>query len=1157
MYSLLDGVSKIPDLIQRAKEFGMPSIAMTDHGNLFGAVSFYEEACKNGIQPIIGMEAYVAPGSRFDRSETRRSRPSHLVLLAQNETGYKNLMCLSSLSYLEGFYYKPRIDRELLKSHAEGLVALGGCLAGDVNTLLRMGRLEEAEQRALEYRELFDGRFYLELMDHGMAQQKEVIPLLVELGRRLKIPLVASNDCHYLDRDHAEAHDVLLCIQTGKTLDDPRRTLRFQTSEMYFKSPLEMQELFSAYPDALENTLRIAESCSLELELGRLKLPHFPCPEGFKNLEEYLAHLCREGAVERFGACEGEVLERLEYELRVIREMDYAGYFLIVHDFIAFARREGIPVGPGRGSAAGSLVAYTLRITNIDPLKYGLIFERFLNPQRVTMPDIDIDFADKDRPRIIRYVVERYGEKNVSQIITFGTMAARAVIRDVGRVLGFPYGDVDKLAKMIPAEPGMTLEKAFEQNPELPQATQADPQLGRLMRIARVLEGTNRHASTHAAGIVISPKPLLETVPLYKTNEAEVTTQFDMSASERIGLLKIDLLGLRTLTVIKDALELIRNNQGVDIDIDGIPLEDPAVFQLMGRGDTVGVFQFESAGMVENLRKLKPEVLEDLIAMNGLYRPGPLRSGMVDDFIQRKRGRKEIRYEHPKLEAILKDTYGVIVFQEQVMRIASELAGYSLGESDLLRRGMAKKKEEIMEEQKAFFVEKAVERKTSSSTATRIFEQMAHFAGYGFNRSHSAGYALVAYQTAYLKAHYPVEFMAASMTSEMSNSDRLKILLADCRRQGITVRPPDLHKSRSGFHVEGETIWFGLEAVKGVGHGAVEGILHTREREGAFQSLFHLIEHVDPGVLNKKAMESLIQAGGLDALSPNRAQLMAGLPIAMEWGARLRKDRIVGQSSLFGDGNAVGGRVPSLPDVEDWSPEEKLRREREVLGFYLTGHPLDAFGDLTRALGVQQISQMQGLPQGRKVTISGIATGIQHRIDKKGQPIAFFQIDDGSGTCECQCFANAYKDWGEYLVSDRPIHIRGKVRSEEEAELRITIDELSPLEEIFSSDSLSLHLAVHPEMEEGDLQELRRAMVQYPGPVPVFLRVDQGDGHQILIRLRSLSIRPEPELLQTLQDISGVDRVRLCIKDENGGRSAAPKRKDTVPEEAGGAATLS
>lgn len=1147
-YSLLDGVSKIKDIVQRARDLKMPAVALTDHGNLFGVIPFYQAAHEAGVRPILGMEAYVAQGSRLDRDATRRERMSHLILLAQDESGYRNLMKLSSLSFLDGFYYKPRMDRDLLRQHSDGLIALSGCLSGEINRNLRAGRDAEAQARAGEYKEIFDGRYYLEVMDNGIPEQKDLIPKLVELGRRLDIPLVATNDCHYIRREHAEAHDVLLCIQTGKTRDDPRR-LRHLTDQMYFKSAAEMLEVFDGLPDAVENTIRIAESCTLELELENLRLPHFPCPEGFQDLDDYLAHLCKKGVAERYGEVSESMRDRLDYELGVIRQMGYAGYFLIVQDFIAHARKQGIPVGPGRGSAAGSLVAYGLGITNIDPLRYDLIFERFLNPERVTMPDIDIDFADSDRPKVIRYVVEKYGEENVTQIITFGTMAARAVIRDVGRVLSLPYGEVDRIAKMVPAEPGVTLEKALQKNPELKETTDSDPRLQSLMGIARILEGTTRHASTHAAGIVLAPTPLLETVPLYKTNDGEVTTQYDMIACEKVGLLKIDLLGLRTLTVIKDSLALIERNRGVSIDIEKIALNDPDVFRLMGQGETVGVFQFESSGMVDYLRKLKPESLEDLIAMNALYRPGPLGSGMVEDFILRKQGRKEISYEHPMLEPILRDTNGVIVYQEQVMRIASELAGYTLGEADLLRRAMGKKKKQIMAQQKAAFLKGASERGIKSGIAEKIFEKMAYFAGYGFNRSHSAGYALVAYRTAYLKAHYPVEFMAASMTSEMSNSDRIQKLLSECRRLGIEVRPPDVNKSLSGFHVEGDVIWFGLEAVKGVGHSAVEAIVRVREEEGPFRDIFHLCELVDQSAVNRKALECLAQSGGFDSLGGPREQIHAALGTATEWGARLRQDRKVGQESLFGEGTHSAMSPPPLPEVEPWTVQETLRREKGVLGFYLTGHPLEAYEDLARALGLRTVESIHGMQNGQVVCAAGIVTSIRARRDRQGRAIAFFMLDDGSSSCEAQCFAETHASYGQFLSAEQPLFVKGRVRRAEGEEARITVSEMRPLQELAEGGQLSLRLSLDADVPEESLDRVRKALDRYPGEAPVFLKVDDPRGNAVLIRLRSQGILPRPELIEDLNGIRGVSEVRLRVGGDGADRGEpASGGPDLVPE---------
>jgi DNA polymerase-3 subunit alpha len=1123
-YSLLDGVSKIPALVARAKELGMPALAITDHGNLFGSVAFYEEARAAGLHPVLGMEAYVAPGSRRDREDPRRARPSHLILLARDAEGFRNLMRLSSLSYLEGFYYKPRIDWELLERYGRGLIALSGCLSGELSLLLRAGREAEAEAKARKYRDLFDGAFYIELQDHGLEAQREVGRRLVDLARRLDIPLVATNDTHYIFPEHAEAHDVLLCIQTGKVRSDPSRTLRIETDQMYLKSAEEMARVFSGLPEALENSVKIAEACQVELQMGRLRLPEFPCPEGYGDLDAYLEALCWKGARERYGRVDGRVQQRLRYELGVIRQMGYAGYFLIVQDFINYAKSQGIPVGPGRGSAAGSLVAYTLGITDIDPLRYGLLFERFLNPERITMPDIDIDFADRDRPRIIRYVVERYGEENVSQIITFGTMAARAVIRDVGRVLGLPYGEVDQIAKMVPPDPGTTLEDALKASPELRERVEGEERLRRLMEIARILEGTTRHASTHAAGIVISPTPLLDTVPLYRTHDGEVTTQFDMGACEKVGLLKIDLLGLRTLTVIQDTVRMVRENTGQEVRVREIPLDDPRVYELMSRGDTVGVFQFESRGMVENLRKLRPERFEDLIAMNALYRPGPLRSGMVEDFILRKHGKREIHYPHPGLEPILRDTYGVLVYQEQVLRIARELAGYSLGEADLLRRAVAKKKAKIMEEQRALFLEGARKQGVSRRVAAQIFANIAEFAKYGFNRSHATGYALVAYQTAYLKAYYPKEFLAASMTSEVSNSDRLRIFLEDCRRHGIPVLPPDVQRSAAGFRVEGDGIRFGLEAIKGVGHGAVEAIVEARQRVGRFQDLYHLCEEVPGTALNRKALESLAMAGALDSLGGHRAQIFASIPVALEWAERRRRERASGQTSLFGTGDA-GLRRPTLPEVEPWSEQEALRREKEVLGFYLSGHPLDAHRELLEALGCLPLGELGQQVPGATVRVAGIVGGIRGRRDRQDRPIAFFLLEDAQGRVECQLFAEAYAACGVHLAPERLVLVTGRVRRDGET-VRLTVAELRPLEELVRGGQLSLHLRLDPKVDEEALDHLRQVLESRPGASPVFVEVDRGDGHPVRIRLPQL-VRPERRLFRDLESLRGVDGVTL------------------------------
>jgi len=1135
-YSLLDGACRIEDLIGAARQQGMPSIAMTDHGNLFAAVEFYQTAKSQGIHPIIGMEAYVATGSRKDRQPGREARSHHLVLLARNQEGYRNLLKLTSAAFLEGFYYKPRVDKDLLREHGAGLIGLSACLKGEVNQLVREDRFDEARATTSFYREIFDGDFYLELQDHGIPEESKANRRLIDLAGEMDVPLVVTNDCHYLRPEHSGAHDILLCIQTGKSRTDGDR-LKYTTDQLYLKTAEEMYALFPGQEAALGNTLKIAERCQAEIEFGQLKLPHFPPPEPFADLASYLRHLCEEGVRRRYGSLEGVLRERLEYELGVIGQMGYEGYFLIVQDFINHARGLGVPVGPGRGSAAGSIVSYALGITNIDPIRYSLLFERFLNPERITMPDIDIDFSDRGRARVIQYVVDKYGAENVCQIITFGTMAARAVVRDVGRVMGLPYSEVDRIAKMIPAELGIKLEKALEQSPDLRALHDQDERVRELMSHARVLEGLSRHASTHAAGVVITPTPLTDYVPLYRGSDDETTTQFDMGACEKIGLLKIDFLGLRTLTVLQDCLESLRRRE-IEVDLDRIPLDDPAAFELVAAGDTVGVFQFESSGMAEYLRKLRPECLEDMIAMNALYRPGPLGSGMIEDFIQRKHGEKKIEYEHPLLEPILKETYGVIVYQEQVMQIASALAGYSLGEADLLRRAMGKKKAEIMAEQRAGFIERALARDVSKGVACRVFDLMAHFAGYGFNKSHSAGYALVAYQTAYLKAHYPVEFMAATLTSEMSNTDRVMILLAECRRMGIKVLAPDVNSSEEGFTVEGSDIRFGLGAVKGVGHNAVVSIQQGRA-DGPYRDLFDLCERIDPAAVNRKCLEALIHAGALDGCDPARARLAEGLPVAMEWAVRRRREKEMGQGSLFGAPGAGGlSPRPPLPQAEPWGAEETLRREKGALGFYISGHPMDAWRLALERLGSCSTHALADLADTSEVLVGGIPVQVKTSTDRKGGTMAFVTVEDFTGTLECVVFADAFAHYRAALTGDQPLLLKGKLSTREQEKPKILLEEALPLPDLMARGRLSLHLAVSASAPAEKLERLRDTLAAHPGACPVILHVD----HQLLggvqIRLSRTRVAATDPLLRRLVDASGASSLRLLVGDGRGRRSA-------------------
>jgi len=834
-YSLLDGACEIDKLAKRLSELGMKSCAITDHGAMYGVIEFYKKMRAYGIKPIIGAEVYMAERTMHDKETGIDEEQYHLVLLAKDNNGYKNLMKLVSLGFMEGFYYKPRVDMDVLSKYSEGLIALSACLAGKIPSLLLKGNFEEAKQTALKFNSIFgQDNFFIEVQDHGLLEQRKIMNDLIRLSKETGIPLVATNDVHYIQKEDALAQDVLMCIQTGKTLDDENR-MKFESSEFYLKSPEEMEQLFSYIPEALENTLRIAERCNVTLEFGKVHLPSFKVPEGLSE-DEYLRQLCYKGARERFPVITDEIRQRLDYELETIKEMGYSSYFLIVWDFINYARQNGIMVGPGRGSAAGSLVAYCLYITNIDPLKYNLLFERFLNPERISMPDIDVDFCYERRQEVIDYVVQKYGQDRVAQIVTFGTMAARAAIRDVGRVMGYPYGEVDRIAKMVPSELGITIESALALNPELKKLYDENERVRRLIDIAKDLEGFPRHASTHAAGVVISKDPIVEHVPLHKLGDSNVATQYTMTALEELGLLKMDFLGLRTLTVIRDAINIIRRTKNVEINLDKLPLDDKKVYELLSQGNTAGVFQLESTGMRNLLMELKPEVFQDIVAIIGLYRPGPLGSGAADDFIRSKNGLKPIKYLHPKLEPILSETYGIILYQEQAMKIAQELAGFSLGQADILRKAMGKKKQDVMAAQRESFINGCVNNGIDKTTAAKIFDEISYFAGYGFNKAHTAAYAVIAYQTAYLKAHFPVEYMAALLTSVTDNSDKVAYYINECRHLGIEVLPPDINESYETFTVVSDKIRFGLTAVKNVGLNVAKAIIQTRKSKGKFTS---------------------------------------------------------------------------------------------------------------------------------------------------------------------------------------------------------------------------------------------------------------------------------------------------------------------------------
>ena len=1143
-YSLLDGAQKIDEMCARAAADGQSAIAVTDHGNLFGAISFGRKAAAHGLKPIVGIEAYVAPGSRYERQPHMvdglgRKNYFHLVLLAENYAGYKNLIKLATAGYLEGFYYRPRIDMELLREHSEGLICLSACLAGEVACFLARDQYDRASRVAAEFREIFGDRYWLEMQDHGIPDQLKVNEGVTRLSRELGIGTVATNDCHYLlPEDHA-AHDVLICIQTATTVN--AKSGMSYTTQHYLKTQEEMAQQFAAHPAALENSMAIAERCRFVFEKQPLHLPDFPVPAG-DDLEGYFEKVVREGLESRMPELRarqdaGRLLkpletyrERLNREIKIIREMGYAGYFLITWDFIRYAREAGIPVGPGRGSAAGSLVAYCMRITNIDPMQYDLLFERFLNPERVSMPDIDIDFCFRSRERVIDYVTGKYGRQNVAQIITFGTMAARAAIRDVGRVLEVPYPVVDRIAKLVPAVPGqeVTIAESLRQIPALKEAYDQDPSVREMLDLAQRLEGLTRHASTHAAGVVIAPKPIVEFAPLYRgTKEGdEVTTQYAKDEIEEIGLLKLDFLGLKTLTVIDDALDSIERCTGERPDLDDMPLDDPEVFALFCRAGTAGIFQFESSGMRDILRRLKPERFEDLVALNALYRPGPLGGGLVDDFIKRRHGKVRVRYPHPLLEEILKETYGVIVYQEQVMQIASVLAGYSLGEADILRRAMGKKKMEVMEAEKQRFLDRAGERGVDAAKAKKVFELMAFFAGYGFNKSHSAAYALVAYQTAWLKAHFPVHFMAALLTNDKGNTEKLVHYLNECRAMNIEVLPPDVNTSGRRFTVDGQQIRFGLAAIKNAGEAPIRSIVEAREREGPFLSLYELCGRVDLRLVNKRVLEALVHAGALDALGGHRGQLAAVIDSALDVGQRRQADLEAGQGSLFG-GSDAPVEVPALPDVPEWDESTRLTREKAALGFYVTGHPLDAYEDVLRNFDTQRIGQLRARESGSQVAIAGVPIHLRRRKSKAGEWWASMELEDVEGSVEVLVFPRTYATYETMLEADCPTLIHGRLDIDEDR-VRVIADDVCPLDKLLERQAEAVEVRLSAaDLDDDLLQRIKHIVEAHRGAAQLYFEVARPGAYRMVMRAcSSCQVTPSRRLTADLEAVVGAERVR-------------------------------
>ena len=1042
-YSLLDGASRPEELAKRVAQLGMPACAITDHGNMFGAVEFYDAMKTAGVKPIIGCEMYVAYGSRLDKTSVEDQQAdagsnNHLIVLAANETGYKNLVKLVSTGFTQGFYYKPRIDKELLREHREGLIVLSSCLKGEVSQNLAQGNYQRAKDAALQFREILGpDNFFLEIQDHGIPDQQKIVPMMARLGEEVGLRLVATNDSHYLNKEDAFAHEVLLCIGTGKTLGDEKR-MKFYSDDFYVKSAEEMRRIFAQYPEAIDNTMRIAERIHTSLDVTGHHLPNFPVPKG-KDLATYFEEVVRAGLKRRLERPvprkhePQEYQDRLEREIDIIKTMGFPGYFLVVWDFIKYAKDHGIPVGPGRGSAAGSLVAYSMGITDIDPLAYDLLFERFLNPERVSMPDIDVDFCMNRRGEVIEYVRRKYGDDKVAQIITFGTMAAKSVVRDVGRVLGLPYGLVDKVAKTIPAGPEVTLPTAAKESPALADAIKNDSEVARVVEIGSKLEGLSRHAGMHAAGVVITPEPVTNYVPLYRTNRDEIVTQFDMRVVEKMGLLKMDFLGLRTLTVIDDAIKSARAENGNRIDIDNLPLDDPDVFRLFQEGRTKGVFQFESGGMVDLLRKSRPTRFEDLAALNALYRPGALDAGMVDEYVRRKNGQSKAKFLVPEMKEILEETYGVIVYQEQVMQIAQRVAGYTLGQADLLRKAMGKKDAAMMAAERDKFVKGATAQGYDKKKADEVFNYIEPFARYGFNKSHSVAYALVAYQTAWLKVHYPRHFMAALMTSEMDRTDAVVKFINETAQMGIKILPPDINESNYAFTVVGPNIRFGLGAVKGVGQGAIESILEARRGVGRYKSMLEFCESVDLRACNKKVIEALIKSGSFDSFGTSRRALFESIDPTADSAQRRKEEKERGQSSLFGFG---GGEAlmpaPRAVNIPEWPEEEKLKHEKETLGFYITGHPLNKYAEELKLFAPGVTTETLHRHVDETVNIGGIISQLKRSKIKKGpnegKIMAKFVLDDQFGSVDVVVFSDLYAKYAKWLENGVAVLVTASVK---------------------------------------------------------------------------------------------------------------------------------
>ncbi|HXU39755.1 MAG TPA: DNA polymerase III subunit alpha [Blastocatellia bacterium] len=1145
-FSLLDGAIQIEPLTQRAQQLNARAVAVTDHGNLYGAISFYNQMKSSGVKPIIGIEAYIAKGKHTDRGDaTGEKGANHIILLAKNLIGYHNLAKLSSLSFTQGYYYKPRIDKELLATHSEGLVALSACLSGVPSSLLLSDRFDEAAKQAKEFEDILGkGNYYLEVQNHGLEQEVQtVIPGMIALSKKTGIPLAATNDCHYLMQDDWRAHDILVCIGAGKTVNE-KRGLKYKEGEFYFRSAEEMWQIFGAeLPQSLLNTVAIAEMCELELPKNQNHLPEYRVPEG-ETADSYFTARARGGLEERWAQIKDRTARkfdlddyraRLEKEIAVIIKMGYASYFLIVWDFIAYARKNGIPVGPGRGSAAGSLVAYCLRITDIDPIEYDLFFERFLNPERVSMPDIDIDFCVRGRQKVIDYVADYYGRDHVSQISTFGTMASKAAIKDVGRALEMPYADVDKIAKMIPPPVrgrNVSIGDAIKQNPDLKRAINSDERVRDLIEIAQRLEGCSRHASVHAAGVVISPKPMHELVPISKTARDEITTQYPMNDLEKTGMLKMDFLALTTLTIIDDCLKSVERETGTQLDLTNMPLDDPATLQLFCEGKTEAIFQFESGGMKDICRRLKPESLEDLSALNALFRPGPIDSGMVDDFIERRHGRRKVRYDFPELKEIMGNTLGICVYQEQLMAVFQKLAGYSLGEADLVRRAMGKKKREELDKHKEKFLKQAMERGHDRGKIEKLWQSFEGFADYAFNRAHSFSYGYLAYQTAYLKAHHRTHFWAAVLSNELNNTTKVVRYINEARSQGIQILPPDVNASLDNFTASGNTIRFGLAAIKGIGQSAVAWIIEARS-SGPFASVFDFTERVDSRAVNKRVLEGLIRAGAFDSVNKSRAGLFAIIDSAMESGQRLQRSRASGQSDLFG---ALSATMPvaehPLPKVPEWQNHEMLKGEKETLGFYISGHPLSGYEEVLRDFADADVDRLAGLGHGTVVTLGGVVIDLNVRTTRKGDRFGLFLLEDQYGSVKIVAWPDVFNKSNGLMQNDASVLVRGRLEIDDGGAMTIIAEEVGSLADVRerSARTVVLHFDVDA-VDEKKLEQLHSLLDNNRGDCGIVFEVRLADGSIARVQPNQhVRVKVTPALTNSIKEVIVDCQVELVVQ---------------------------